>query len=95
MHRFADIEFVRPIATRFGVVITDKLAAQMVPVAGALSAAMLNLVFIRHYQDVAKGHFIGRRLERQYGSELIKTQYQVLVDEEIEAEKEFSPVERW
>jgi hypothetical protein len=94
-HIPAAIEFVRAIAARFGIVVTDKVAAQMVPIAGALSGAMLNLIFIRHYQDVAKGHFIVRRLERQYGSGLVKMQYQKLVDEEIEAEKEFSPVEGW
>jgi hypothetical protein len=94
-HIPAAIGYVRAIAARFGVVISDKVAAQMVPVAGALSGAMLNLIFIRHYQDVAKGHFIVRRLEREYGTDVVRKQYQRLVDEELEAEREFSPVEGW
>ncbi|MGD8629705.1 MAG: EcsC family protein [Gammaproteobacteria bacterium] len=94
-HIPAAIEYVRAIAARFGVVVSDKTAAQMVPIAGALSGSLLNLIFIRHYQDVAKGHFIVRRLERDYGSDLVRKQYQRLVDEEIEAEQEFSPVEGW
>jgi hypothetical protein len=94
-HIPAAIELVRAVAARFGVVVSDKAAAQMVPIAGAVSGAMLNLIFISHYQDVAKGHFIVRRLERKYGAELIKQAYQTLRDEEMEAERDFSPVEGW
>ena len=94
-HIPAVIEMIRAISARFGVVISDKAAAQMVPIAGALSGAMLNLIFMNHYQDVAKGHFIVRRLERQYGNEFIRDEYQQLADEEAEAEKEFSPLEGW
>jgi len=86
---------VRAISARFGVVISDKAAAQMVPIAGALSGALLNLIFMNHYQDVAKGHFIVRRLERQHGADFIRDEYQRLADEEAEAEKEFSPLEGW
>jgi len=94
-HIPAAIEMIRAISARFGVVISDKAAAQMVPIAGALSGALLNLIFMNHYQDVAKGHFIVRRLERQYGSDFVRDEYQRLTDEEIEAEKEFSPLEGW
>ena len=89
------IEVMRGIAARFGVVISDKVAAQMVPIAGAASGATLNLIFINHYQDVARGHFIVRRLERQYGVEAIKAVYERLAEEEAQAEQEFSPVEGW
>ncbi|MEN8801553.1 MAG: EcsC family protein [Thiogranum sp.] len=94
-HIPAVIGMVRAISARFGVVISDKAAAQMVPIAGALSGALLNLIFMNHYQDVAKGHFIVRRLERQYGVDFIKDEYHRLADEEAEAEREFSPVEGW
>jgi hypothetical protein len=93
-HIPAFIGLARAIAARFGVVISDKTAAQIVPVAGALSGGMLNLIFMQHYQDVARGHFIVRRLERAHGAERIKEEYQRLMEEEIEAE-EFSPVEGW
>jgi hypothetical protein len=94
-HIPAVIEMLRAIAARFGVVISDKAAAQMVPIAGALSGATLNLIFMSHYQDVAKGHFTVRRLERQYGVDRIRDEYQRLADEEAESEKEFSPLEGW
>jgi hypothetical protein len=31
-----------------------------------------NLLFIDHFQDVARGHFIVRRLERAYGAETVR-----------------------
>ncbi len=67
----------------------------MVPIAGAVSGAMLNLILLSHYQDVTRGHFFVRRLEREYGAELIKEAYEALQEEEVEADKEFSPIEGW
>jgi hypothetical protein len=67
----------------------------MVPVAGALSGAALNVLFMQHYQDVARGHFIVRRLERVHGIDRIRDAYQRLRDQELAEEREFSPVEGW
>lgn len=91
----AFIEFTRAVAARFGILISDKMAVQMVPVAGAVTGATLNFIFMKHFQDVATGHFVVRRLERKYGSGFIENEYQKLRGEEIEIEKEFSPVEGW
>jgi hypothetical protein len=89
------IEFVRAIAARFGVAIQDKVAAKMIPVAGAVSGALLNLLFMNHFQDVARGHFIVRRLERKYGADYIRKIYQRIGDKEYEHNKEYSPLEGW
>ncbi|NBC47632.1 MAG: EcsC family protein [Gammaproteobacteria bacterium] len=89
------INLVRAVAARFGVVISDKFAAQMVPVAGALSGATLNLIFMNHYQNVARGHFIVRRLERTYGVERIRDAYRHLAELEQAEERAFSPIEGW
>lgn len=94
-HIPAAIEVVRGIAARFGVVVSDKAAAQMVPIAGAASGALLNLIFMNHYQDVARGHFIVRRLERAYGVEYIRDVYQIHAEEDARAEQEYSPVVGW
>jgi len=64
------------LASRFGVIVTDKIAAQMVPILGALGGASINLLFINHFQAVARGHFIVRRLERKYGGEFVKKEYE-------------------
>ncbi|MCQ7317336.1 EcsC family protein, partial [Salmonella enterica] len=66
---------IEKVATRFGIVITEKMAAQAAPVIGALAGATLNTMFTDYYQDMARGHFIVKRLERKYGDELIKAEY--------------------
>ena len=89
------IQLARLIAARFGLVVTDKFALQLVPVAGAVSGATLNLIFMNHFQDVARGHFIVRRLEREHGLDTIKHEYQQLKDEEKIEARDYSPVEGW
>jgi hypothetical protein len=64
------------IAARFGIVVSEKVAAQAVPVIGAVGGALINTLFINHFQDMARGHFIVRRLERKYSSEIVKNTYQ-------------------
>jgi len=75
------VRFIAQVASRFGVVVTQKLAAQTLPVVGALGGAAVNYAFIDHFQDVARGHFAIRRLERAYGKELVRAQYERLRDE--------------
>ena len=36
---------------------------------GAVGGATVNMIFMNHFQRVARGHFAIRRLERQYGAE--------------------------
>jgi hypothetical protein len=69
------VRFITKVASRFGVAVSEKLAAQAVPVIGAIGGALINSVFIDHFQDLARGHFIIRRLERTYGSTLIQIAY--------------------
>jgi hypothetical protein len=69
------VRFLTQIGSRFGIVVSQKLAAQAVAVLGALGGAVVNLAFSEHFQDVARGHFIVRRLERVYGAELVRTEY--------------------
>jgi len=66
------------IATRFGVVVWEKIAASAVPLAGAVSAATINMAFMNHFQSVARGHFMVRRLERIYGAEAVREEYRRL-----------------
>jgi EcsC protein family len=69
------LKFVTQVAARFGVVVTQKVAAQALPVVGALGGAAVNYAFMEHFQDVARGHFTVRRLERLYGKERIRSEY--------------------
>jgi len=68
-------KLIERVATRFGVVVTEKFAAQAVPVVGAATGAALNTMFTDYYQDMARGHFIVRRLEQRYGEEAVRTGY--------------------
>jgi hypothetical protein len=75
------IRFLAQVASRFGVVVTQKAAAQAVPVVGALGGGAVNYAFIEHFQDVARGHFTVRRLERAYGQDLVRAEYERLAGE--------------
>jgi hypothetical protein len=68
------LKFVTQMAARFGLVVTQKVAGQALPVVGALGRAAVNYAFIEHFQDVARGHFTVRRLERFYGKDKIRTE---------------------
>lgn len=69
------IKFITKIAERFGIQVTEKAAAQAVPAIGAAGGAIINTIFIDHFQDMARGHFIVRKLERKHGKELIQRLY--------------------
>jgi hypothetical protein len=70
---------IRAIAPRFGVVVSERAAASALPVLGALGGATLNMLFVRHFQRTAHGHFTVRRLERLYGPEVVGAYYRGLV----------------
>jgi hypothetical protein len=72
------VRFITLVASRFGVVVTQKVAAQTLPVVGALGGAAVNYAFIEHFQEVARGHFTVRRLERVYGKNVVRTEYERL-----------------
>ncbi len=69
------VRLIALIASRFGIVVSEKLAASAIPIIGAAGGAMINTIFIDHFQDMARGHFIVRRLERIYGKEEIENTY--------------------
>ncbi len=72
------VRFIAKVAERFSIQITEKAAAQAVPAIGAAGGAVINTVFMDHFQDMAKGHFIIRRLERKHGKDVIQEIYQDL-----------------
>jgi hypothetical protein len=74
----AIIRFIVKVADRFSIQITEKAAAQAAPAIGAVGGAVINTIFIDHFQDMARGHFVVRKLERKYGSEAVKQLYDAL-----------------
>jgi len=73
------IRLVAQIATRFGVVVSEQAAARMIPVVGAVTGGAVNYLFMQHFQDMARGHFIVKRLEKKYGTVLVRRIYEDLV----------------
>ena len=58
--------------------MSEKVAAQAVPVVGAASGAAINLLFVNTFQKTAAGHFVVRRLERKYGPDVVKSAYEAI-----------------
>ena len=74
------LRLIVSISERFGIQVTEKAAAQAIPMIGAAGGAIINTIFMDHFQDMAKGHFVIRRLEKQYGIETIKEMYSSIND---------------
>ena len=69
------VRLIIQIAERFSIQVSEKAAAQAVPAIGAAGGALINTLFIDHFQDMARGHFIVRRLERKYTKEAVEAAY--------------------
>ena len=72
------VQLLNMIGKRFGLVVSEKLAAQAIPVIGAVGGALINTYFIDHFQDIARAHFTIRRLEREYGAAVVQDAYRTL-----------------
>jgi hypothetical protein len=74
----AIVRLISKIAIRFSVPVSEIFAAQSIPAIGAAGGAAINLIFINHFQDMARGHFTIRRLERKYGTKVVQSEYERL-----------------
>jgi hypothetical protein len=72
------VRLIAAIASRFGVVVSEQVAAKAVPVVGAASGSVINVLFMDHFQSMARGHFIVRRLEAGDGQALIRSLYEAM-----------------
>ena len=72
------VKFIATLASRFGIIVSEKVAAQAIPLIGAAGGALINTIFIDHFQNMARGHFIIRRLKRHYDKDLIRQEYDKL-----------------
>ena len=72
------VRLIVTIAARFQVQVSEKAAAMAVPIIGAIGGGGINLLFIDHFQEMSRGHFVVRKLERKYDPELVRTTYESL-----------------
>lgn len=70
------IKFVSKIAEKFSIQLSENVLAKALPIIGSASGAIINTVFINHFQELASGHFAIRRLEIIYGEVIIRKRYQ-------------------
>ena len=69
------VRLAATLASRFSVNISAQVAAKAIPVVSAATGAAINVLFMQHFQDMARGHFIVKRLEAKYGTEAIQQVY--------------------
>ena len=72
------VALIHKISKYFGLQVSQKAAAQALPAIGAAGGAILNTLFIDHFQNIARAHFIIRRLEREHGKKSVQEQYQLI-----------------
>lgn len=72
------LRFVSVVAARFGVIVSEQVAAKAVPLVGAAAGTAINVLFTSHFQAMARGHFIVRRLERVYPPHIVRDVYNQL-----------------
>lgn len=68
-------KLIGKIAPRFAAVLSQKLAAQAVPILGAAAGAGINYTFTGFYTEMAHVHFGLRRLTRLYGEEQVLDEF--------------------
>jgi len=68
-------QLIRTVAPRLAAALGQKLAAQAVPVLGAIAGAGLNAAFLNWYREVAAVRFALLRLSEQHGVEQVMTQF--------------------
>jgi hypothetical protein len=71
----AAVRLLTALAARFGIVVSEQVAAKAIPVVGAAAGAAINVVFMDHFQRIAEGHFIVCRLERRHGNDIVRRTY--------------------
>ncbi len=75
------VRMISQVSSRFGLQVSEKVAAQSLPFLGAAGGAAINTLFIDHFQNMARGHFIVLRLEDIYGSAAVEEAYLFLNQE--------------
>ena len=78
---------ISTIASRFGVAVSEKAAAQAIPIVGAIGGGLINALFMDHFQNTAEAHFCVRQLERVHGTEPVRKEYERLAAKGVTAAK--------
>lgn len=67
--------FLARIASRYEIVVAEKIMAEALPVLGAAGGAAINVAFTNFFNETAYYHFGLRHLEKKYGVDQIQKVY--------------------
>ena len=70
---------IATIAPKLAAVLGQKLAAQAVPVIGAVSGAALNAAFLSYYREVARVRFELVKLGQMHGADAVDAEFRIAV----------------
>jgi EcsC protein family len=70
---------ITTIAPKLAAVLGQKLAAQAVPVLGAVSGAALNAAFLSYYREIARVRFELVRLAQAHGNDAVEAEFRLAV----------------
>lgn len=68
-------KIIATVAPRLAAALGQKLAAQAIPVLGAISGAALNAAYLGYYREVARIRFALMRLAVQHGAEAVTLRF--------------------
>jgi hypothetical protein len=71
---------INAIAPKLAAVLGQKLAAQAVPVIGAVSGAALNATFLTYYREIARVRFALLKLADEHGPDLVLEEFRLAVE---------------
>ncbi|MDB5664845.1 EcsC family protein [Cypionkella sp.] len=71
--------FIARYAPKLALVLSQKLAAQMVPVLGAVAGAGLNYTFISYFEEMAQVRFKLRKMAEVHGAERVAEMFRLQV----------------
>jgi hypothetical protein len=71
---------IATVAPKLAAVLGQKLAAQAVPVLGAMTGAALNAAFLSYYREVARIRFALLRLAEVHGAEPVLEAFAAAVE---------------
>jgi hypothetical protein len=68
---------ISAIAPKLAAVLGQKLAAQAVPVLGAVSGAALNAAYLSYYREIARVRFALLKLGQVHGTEAVEAEFRL------------------
>ncbi len=69
------VKFIAQVASRFEIVVSEKILAEALPIIGAIGGGAVNAAFTDYFSDAARFHFGLRALENKHGQAVVQKIY--------------------